>query len=224
MGDIIIPVLTNFLLSADYMCNRVLSVCNDIEFTVLDENDFINRVLSDKPENIANNDYVDNLYKKIGGEASNGRTTFKAAHFSDVHVDFEYMPGSNANCNMPLCCRAENGIPADPKDAAGEWGSYLCDPPRNIVTAMFEFMRDEIQPDVLFWTGDMTPHNVWSNTAEEVAMYQYVISKEMQETFGDKFMVYPLQGNHDTWPVNVQSFSEENEVITNLTTVWDFWL
>jgi len=72
---------------------------------------------------------------------------------------------------MPLCCREENGIPENPADAAGEWGSYLCDPPRNVVSKMFEFIRDEIKPDVLFWTGDMTPHNVWSNSEEEVTMY-----------------------------------------------------
>jgi hypothetical protein len=36
MGDIMIPVLADFLLSPDYMCNRVLSYCNDVEFTVLD--------------------------------------------------------------------------------------------------------------------------------------------------------------------------------------------
>jgi hypothetical protein len=72
---------------------------------------------------------------------------------------------------MPLCCRLENGYPEDPKDAAGEWGSYLCDPPRNVVSSMFKFMKEEIKPDVLFWTGDMTPHNVWENSEEEVAMY-----------------------------------------------------
>lgn len=38
-------------------------------------------------------------------------------------------------------------------------------------------------------------------------------------------MVYPLQGNHDVWPVNVQSFSgEPNFMLENLTTVWNYWL
>ena len=37
-------------------------------------------------------------------------------------------------------------------------------------------------------------------------------------------MVYPLQGNHDVWPVNVQSFSEENAIIKSLTGVWNYWL
>ena len=38
-------------------------------------------------------------------------------------------------------------------------------------------------------------------------------------------MVFPLQGNHDVFPVNVQDFSgPQNYVIKNLTTVWNFWL
>jgi hypothetical protein len=85
-------------------------------------------------------------------------------------------------------------------------------------------MRDVIKPDVLFWTGDMTPHNVWENSVEEVIYYNYVMSREMQEIFGDQFMVYPLQGNHDVWPVNVQSFTQENPMIKNLTGVWNYWL
>ena len=113
----------------------------------------------------------------------------------------------DAECSMPLCCRAENGLPSDPSKGAGEWGSYNCDPPHNTITNLFHFLKDEIKPDVLFWTGDMTPHNVWENSMEEVAMYQNVLSKEMQDIFGDDFMVYPLQGNHDVWPVNVQTFT-----------------
>ena len=128
---------------------------------------------------MANNDYLNNLYKDLATKDKSTRKTIKAVHYSDVHVDFEYTPGMNANCNTPLCCRPENGYPADPKDAAGEWGSYLCDPPRKTVTKMYEFIRDEIKPDVLFWTGDMTPHNVWENSNEEVIMYLNEMSKEM---------------------------------------------
>ena len=37
-------------------------------------------------------------------------------------------------------------------------------------------------------------------------------------------MVYPLQGNHDVWPVNVQSFLDENVILKNLSSVWNHWL
>jgi len=67
MGDIIVPVLADFLLSPEYMCNRVLDACNDVEFVVLENKDFVDRVLSDKPEFLSNNDFVDNLYKSLAG-------------------------------------------------------------------------------------------------------------------------------------------------------------
>ena len=121
------------------------------------------------------NDFVDNLYKSIKGEL--GRKTFKAVHFSDVHVDLFYKPGTNKNCNMPLCCREENGYPENPEDAAGLWGEYNCDTTHAVVTKMFEFMRDELKPDVLFWTGDMSPHSVWENSNEEVAEVNNVIAR-----------------------------------------------
>ena len=33
---------------------------------------------------------------------------------------------------------------------------------------MFEYIRDEIKPDIIVWTGDNSPHSIWDNTAEEV--------------------------------------------------------
>ena len=92
-------------------------------------------------------------------------------------MDLYYKEGTNANCNMPLCCREENGYPEDPKDAAGPWGEYQCDTTPAVVKSMFEFMRDELKPDVLFWTGDMSAHSVWENSNQEVAEVNYVIAK-----------------------------------------------
>ncbi len=116
MGDIIAPVLANFLLSPDYICSRVLNKCDPV-FRELNQTDFVTRVLSDKPDHLKSNDFVDSLYKQL--KQSNGpRKTFKAAHFSDVHVDLLYKEGTNKNCNMPLCCREENGFPSNPEDQA----------------------------------------------------------------------------------------------------------
>lgn len=181
--------------------------------------------MAGKPESLKSNDFVNKLYDSISVDKKQ-RKTFKAAHYSDVHVDFYYKEGTNANCNMPLCCREENGFPADPKDAARKYGEYNCDTAPIVLEMMFKFIRDEIKPEVLFWTGDMSPHNVWENSNEEVMEVNYRVAKQMQEIFGEELMIYPLQGNHDVFPVNVQSFtpSNPNPVIKNLTTVWDYWL
>jgi hypothetical protein len=52
MGVIILPVLTDLFLSPDYFCNMVKPVCNDVEYTVLNDTNYVNRVLSDKPDHI----------------------------------------------------------------------------------------------------------------------------------------------------------------------------
>lgn len=226
MGDIIVPVLANFLLSPDYVCSRILSMCDPV-FKELDQNTFVNRVMAEKPDHLKTNDFVDKLYEGLKAEKAKGgapRKTFKAAHFSDVHVDLYYKPGTNKNCNMPLCCREENGYPANPEDAAGIWGEYNCDTSPAALTKMFEFLRDEVKPDVLFWTGDMSAHSVWENSVEEVSDVNNVVMRQIQDMFGEKLMVFPLQGNHDVWPVNVQSFNEPNEIVQNLTHVWNYWL
>lgn len=37
--------------------------------------------------------------------APSGKDPIKVVHYSDVHVDHLYVPGSSANCTKPICCR-----------------------------------------------------------------------------------------------------------------------
>jgi hypothetical protein len=36
MGDVIVPSLTNFILSPDYLCSKILESCLDVDFVELD--------------------------------------------------------------------------------------------------------------------------------------------------------------------------------------------
>lgn len=81
--------------------------------------------------------------------------------------------------------------------------------------------------DSIFWTGDNSAHNVWSNTNEEVTNYTQVITDEIKAAFaGTDIPVYPCTGNHDTWPVNIEDFSAPgiNYPINHLTESWSEWL
>ena len=42
---------------------------------------------------------------------------------------------------------------------------------------MFEFINQTINPDVIFWTGDMSPHSVWENSNDEVAEVNKVVAE-----------------------------------------------
>lgn len=85
----------------------------------------------------------------------------------------------------------------------------MCDLPPKTLYSMFQYIRDVVQPDALFWTGDNSPHSIWNNTAEEVIDSTANITKMMNTVFqGSKITVYPIEGNHDVWPSNQQDFSK----------------
>jgi hypothetical protein len=150
---------------------------------------------------IRQNNYINTLYETITGQP--GRKKLIAVHLADPHVDYNYVVGSDNQCSDYLCCRANNGFPTEPSRKAGPWGSYMCDVPPNTLELMFKFMRTEVRPDIIFWTGDNSPHVIWSNTKEEVVGSTVNITKMIKEAFfGTNVTVYPIQGNHDTFPAN----------------------
>jgi hypothetical protein len=118
MGDILIPVLADSILSTDYMCAYFLELCDTPTFTKYFAADYATALLATKPASLADNNYVNSLYDIIKADP-NPRPTYKAVQISDVHIDFYYEIGSNSDCHDYLCCRAESGLPADPSKAAG---------------------------------------------------------------------------------------------------------
>ncbi len=84
---------------------------------------------------------------------------------SDIHLDFEYQPGSIANCDQPLCCRNSSTIKHRNQSHAqeslsGYWGDYRnCDVPLWTVESMFNHIAKNEQFDFVYMTGDLPPHN-----------------------------------------------------------------
>ena len=51
------------------------------------------------------------------------------------------------------------------KTAAGPWGDYNCDVPNRTIVHLFENLRNNSdQFDWVYWTGDITAHNIWNQT------------------------------------------------------------
>jgi sphingomyelin phosphodiesterase len=55
---------------------------------------------------------------------------------------------------------------------------------------------NEIAPDVLFWTGDVPPHDQWNYSQPYEERYQAWLFTFMQEHL-NQWSTYPLEGNHD---------------------------
>lgn len=68
------------------------------------------------------------MYDKMA-KSTESRPTLRAMHLSDVHLDFEYSPGSLASCPDYLCCRADSGKVKPGDRVAGDWGATDCDIP-----------------------------------------------------------------------------------------------
>jgi hypothetical protein len=65
---------------------------------------------------------------------------------------------------------------------------------------MLDYITSSLEVDMLFWTGDNSPHNIWYNTEEECAAYTIKVSQMLADAFdGHDIAVFPIQGNHDTW-------------------------
>lgn len=89
------------------------------------------------------------------------------------------------------------------------------------------FVVSDIAPDAIFWTGDNSSHNIWSNTVEEVTSYTETVTNVIKDAIKDTdISVFPIHGNHDTWPVDEQDFSAPNinYSINHIKEYWREWL
>ena len=78
---------------------------------------------------------------------------------------------------------------------------------------MFEFIaknQEVLRTDFITWTGDNSAHNDWDSTDQDVTDYTTFISDALSKALGPdtEIEIYPVLGNHDTWPNNQQDFSK----------------
>ncbi|XP_064651922.1 sphingomyelin phosphodiesterase-like [Lineus longissimus] len=121
---------------------------------------------------------------------------------SDIHMDFNYQVGANAECGEPLCCTKGNGPAPTPAQAAGKWGDHRkCDIPYWTLENLFIHLNKSQTFDMIYWTGDLPSHHIWDQTREQ----QVYIYKNLTNLFLQYFPrtpVYGTLGNHESAPVN----------------------
>lgn len=93
----------------------------------------------------------------------NSTSNYSIVHLADLHIDWKYRPGSNADCGRPLCCRDDD----DNRTMGAEfWGDFrTCDIPRWTAEAILDYLvQTEKTIDWIYFTGDIAPHDVWQQT------------------------------------------------------------
>lgn len=63
MADVIVPVLTESVLSPDYFCSEFLGYCSNSNYYVFEAETYVNDLLKNKPDYIKDNNYINNLYQ-----------------------------------------------------------------------------------------------------------------------------------------------------------------
>ena len=160
LAPIIIENVRELTLQPGYMCSKILPLCGQDFYQTLDHEDFTRKMLADKPPAIADDNFVNALYETISQDPlRNERKTIKIVQFTDIHLDLKYVSGADKICSYVICCREVNGFPLDKSRQAGPLGSYGCDVPIDTLTTMGEFINAEVKPDIIFWTGDIVPHD-----------------------------------------------------------------
>jgi len=170
---------------------------------------------------------VNNLYKKHQFQ-DEIKKPIKVAIFTDLHLDYDYTPGMNTECDLILCCRSDSGVATDPSKAAGKWGNENCDIPERTLKSLLNYIHDEIKPDVALWGGDSIPHNIDSlNFDTNVEIMKNVTAAVKEGLGGNKdFRIYPTIGNHDTYPQDIFKFKtpRQNEAVNQWIDSWDWMM
>lgn len=129
---------------------------------------------------------------------STGKTPFQVVHFSDIHIDREYTPGSDAKCTKPICCRPYADKVGPVSQSAGAMGEHGCD----TTTSLAQNLLRTISANNKFsiFTGDVVEASVWlanrKDTTERLTQFNQELASILQHP------VYPAIGNHESAPTN----------------------
>ncbi|CRK90511.1 CLUMA_CG004132, isoform A [Clunio marinus] len=125
-------------------------------------------------------------------------------HITDLHYDPNYLEGSLGNCVNPVCCRRNDGIPANPADRAGFWGDYRsCDTPwRAVEDTLRRARAAHPDADAVYHTGDIIDHGIWETTFDGNRAIMDRTFNMFREVFGNT-PVFHVLGNHEAQPTNL---------------------
>ena len=138
---------------------------------------------------------------------------------SDMHYDVDYAPGSRTDCGKLICCRPWDGV-----GTAGVWGDYACDLPLVTVKRMMEQLGAmSPPPDLILWTGDNPPHDLWNQTKASQMNATQSMTDLVRATFPNT-PVFPLIGNHDSYAANLFYRPTFGWMTDDLADMWSTWL
>ena len=209
----------------DFFCSMILGICKSSSYKYLDPKEDIARILSDKPEFLKNNDYIDNLYKQIAEDKKAGkkRETILLYHLSDLHFLIDYKEGTSNKWGKMTCWNLKAGKPKNQNETAGKWGDYNCDSSPRTLEQIGEVIKETGPPEFMLWTGDNVDHAQYLEPRDTTATT--VLVTDFVNRWCPKAVIFPIHGNHEFVGMGQQDFSlDKDPVIMTLSKSWSKWL
>ena len=212
-------------LEPEYLCSMIIDACPSDHYEYLDPKVDIERILSDKPEFIKDNDYIDKLYKQIEDDKKIGkeRETILLYHLSDLHFQLDYEEGTSNNCGKMAWWNAKGGKSKKPEEAAGKWGDYNWDSNPKTLEQLSYTIQDTNFPDFILWTGDNVDHGQYLRDKDTATTTVFV--SDFAKKNCPNAIIFPIHGNHEFVGMGQEDFSmEKNPVVAILSKAWSNWL
>lgn len=154
-------------------------------------------------------------------------SVLRILHLSDIHLDPYYVEGAPTRCSETICCRNTTRGRQNSK-SSGRFGDYSCDVPLNTVKTIFDYIKNYVKFDFIYWGGDASPHDdLTTNEQEKFTVMQTVY--ELLEEYFPGVKILPVVGNHESYPLNLYPshttehlypMSKLYGLISNLSTRW----
>ncbi|EJC99307.1 sphingomyelin phosphodiesterase [Fomitiporia mediterranea MF3/22] len=166
---------------------------------------------------------------------SSNRKPIQVVHLSDVHIDREYLIGSEANCTKYICCRdfssKDSETDNEVKHPAEPFGNKHCDSPIRLANSMLHAIN-ELVPNARFTisTGDVVDRANWLLSQEIVEGELHGFHEQLFANLSKSNTFYGSIGNHDGYPTNEfpRSTSDESDgskwVFDLLSSDWTRWI
>lgn len=145
-------------------------------------------------------------------------------HITDIHYDQLYNEGSPNNCKFgtdvgTLCCHKYN-IPLNPFQPAGKFGDFYCDTPLNLIKGTFEWIKNNINIDTIFYGGDSVNHHDFIQSENSNLQIISTITREIKLNFPN-ITFFPVIGNHDFYPIDQFSSKYHSYMLNQLSKMWN---
>ncbi|CAO3592653.1 unnamed protein product [Absidia cylindrospora] len=145
--------------------------------------------------------------------------TGKFLHITDIHVDPNYLEGSNPK---KLCHRKSK---KSHKNTAGKFGALHtdCDSPLALVDASFKFMKESLQDiDFIIYTGDTARHDrdkKMERTESNVLDDHKTVVNYFKKTYDvSSIKLIPTIGNNDA--IEHNDVTTKSSIYKSLESIW----